>query len=1131
MSTAAPTIPPRPARSQQTAAARGANKLPEIPPRPIPKRLDRSVSPGNFPRSPLNEPFLSLSKTKSNDPSDEAALPRRPSVQHLPSVGQEGMEYADIDHQSGPPPQAPAEQTRSIAHDLKLHAPKPSLPKSSAAAQVQAVTRTDSSQAAAHGLGKPGTPGHDDHHEGDALGRVRSRASFSRPGSSASGGRRASLSHAEEQGPAELGIRVPINPLLGDVQAPSPAPFTPSHTGEKRRSHSRVKSRDGLPPGSYGLHGHGVPPKDPFERDWYAKHPEELQHEEAHGHGVYEGIGSGRGAFALSSDDLNKIVRDTASRGAGFGTSGNTVSYPDEQIGYMASAQYTSHTGNSLTKSLTNVSQPAVESPLRKSSVPAVDMDPIVSVNTNRSVSAASDHAIESPQRTPVHVDMPERRYNKITGGEETMHENEQQGAAISRPTTGQGEESDYSAPILAADEVAKESNGEFMLPAISPRLDRRSGEYEFRSGDATPTSRPGSRPGSIHGTHSGSYGLSRFISHHDERESMHTPLEDVDEYEPLFPDDENKQKELSHAERFKQRPDVMKHRFPSKDIWEDAPEYGMYQATVSTPDLTEPPPSRATATFETPEQEAAAKGERSEGDRRKLAQRAGLPSHLQSEISTRPGLQPRFPSQDIWEDSPESHHLVTTVSSPPIADDTSPVDTASKPMIPPRPTNKSKLAEGPSATQPAPVVPTRPAKKTSTESTQQSTETSPTELKKVPSLPDRPKPHVPPRPAKKPSGETLTKALSAESNETEKAAPVTSPPIAKAKPQVPARPGQSGKFASLKGNFMNDLNQKLGLGPPKEKEPEPQPEVEAKPLEDARKGRARGPQRRAPAKSPSAAPAATTGGKPTFSMYKPQSLWHISDDGLLNVGSVEALSQVEGTRGFSPNDEALPVDTEKAQQLQNATVADSSPPPTIDTASETKASSEASKRPEDAPAALAPSLATNAQGEYPDPTLGSPAEEKANPLSHQATNEEAFLSQHTTASSTAASGSELEREEPNPQTDAIPASKQTTSSTYTGTELERVETKAPEEPISLRDEQVRAPAPGPSEAVAQDNKTQALPTVTKEQAQISDTTSKSEHAAEPMPEQDVSYAQLEEMQRQADGKEPSDGGIAKVVE
>jgi hypothetical protein len=330
MSTAVPTIPPRPSRAQDTAAARGVNKLPEIPPRPINKRLDRSVSPGiNYPRSPLNEPYNPLVKTKSLSASiDEPALPRRPSVQHLPSVGQEGMEYGEIQYEPEKPVSAlgadAAAQKRNVAEDLHLHAPKPSLPQVSAVAKVQAVTRTDSSQAAAHGLGKPPTPGQEDHTSHDALGRVRSRASFSRPNSSASGNRRGSVVYGEEQGPAELGMRVPINPLLGDVQAPSPAPHSPNHTGAngepKRRHHYRTKSgRDVLPPGSYGLHGHGVAPSDPFEKDWYAKHPEELLHEEAHGHGVYEGIGSGRGAFALSSDDLNKIVRDTASRGSGLG--------------------------------------------------------------------------------------------------------------------------------------------------------------------------------------------------------------------------------------------------------------------------------------------------------------------------------------------------------------------------------------------------------------------------------------------------------------------------------------------------------------------------------------------------------------------------------------------------------------------------------------------------------------------------------------------------------------------------------------------------------------------------------------------------------------------------------------------
>jgi hypothetical protein len=315
-----PTIPPRPQRTQAIAEEQNAAQLPQIPPRPISKKIDRSISPANYPQSPLNEPY-GLAKRKSIDP-----IQRPPSVSRLPMSGEEGMEYGEIQYQPQNPVSAMSAdavaQTRQISHDLPMHAPKPSLPTTTATAQVQQVTRTDSTSAASHGIGRPQSQ------DGENLGRTRSRASFSRPDSAASGERRRSM-YGDElgQGPAEYGMRVPINPLLGEVQAPSPAPgLSPHHTGgppidTRKRHHNHTKSGREvfLPPGSYGLHGHGVAPSDKFEKDWYAKHPEQLEHEEGHGHGVYESTGSGRGTFALSSDDLNKIVRNTASRGHGFG--------------------------------------------------------------------------------------------------------------------------------------------------------------------------------------------------------------------------------------------------------------------------------------------------------------------------------------------------------------------------------------------------------------------------------------------------------------------------------------------------------------------------------------------------------------------------------------------------------------------------------------------------------------------------------------------------------------------------------------------------------------------------------------------------------------------------------------------
>lgn len=323
---AAPQIPPRPTRSQHPAGA-ATSKIPEIPPRPAHKRLERSISPSHYPRSPLYDlpSNNNLGRSISNDPSNLSLPPRPPSVT-LPSVGQEGSEYADINYENasthdtvGPEGEA---QMRNISGDLKLHAPKPSLPQASAKAQVKAVTRTDDQQAAAHGFGKASTPAHEEH---DPFNRSPMLKPSSASVASGTPSRRQSLAPGEdEHGPAELGMRVPINPTLGDVQAPSPAPFSHGadhHGPGKKRHHSRTKSGREvfLPPGSYGLHGHGMHSHDRFDKDWYAKHPDQLVHEETIGHGHYSAIGSGRGEWALSSDDLNKIVRETASRGAGFG--------------------------------------------------------------------------------------------------------------------------------------------------------------------------------------------------------------------------------------------------------------------------------------------------------------------------------------------------------------------------------------------------------------------------------------------------------------------------------------------------------------------------------------------------------------------------------------------------------------------------------------------------------------------------------------------------------------------------------------------------------------------------------------------------------------------------------------------
>lgn len=299
-----PAIPPRPSRGMDKDSS-----IPKIPPRPSSKkRSDRSVSPApdRFAPSPLNEGFPGKKKSGgllspgfgspdfNDDPNaSSSSLP-------MPSVGEEGMEYSAIQSVEIPvekPNPVSPEQTSTVAADLQLHAPKPSLPASSAKQRVAAVTRTDSDRAASFGIGRA-------HGEERAVSRegIKKKPSTSFSTTSDQG------QHTDDDhGIPEIGQRVPMNPHLGDVQAPSPAP------SEGGRNHTRKHSSRGLPPGSYGLHGHGVVPQDKLEKAYYQKHPEIFKREE------HTPIHDRQNDYAMSSADLNKLVRGTASRDTGFG--------------------------------------------------------------------------------------------------------------------------------------------------------------------------------------------------------------------------------------------------------------------------------------------------------------------------------------------------------------------------------------------------------------------------------------------------------------------------------------------------------------------------------------------------------------------------------------------------------------------------------------------------------------------------------------------------------------------------------------------------------------------------------------------------------------------------------------------
>ncbi|EGO54073.1 hypothetical protein NEUTE1DRAFT_87103 [Neurospora tetrasperma FGSC 2508] len=820
MSTTAsqPPIPPRPSRSTEKQPA------PMIPPRPLKNRIDRSMSPNpnRFAPSPLNEgPIQPKSAHPLRNGHNGEDIKRSTSVD-LPSLGQEGMEYANITENPPSSEQSTTpEQTRTIGHDLKLHAPKPSLPPAHAKQRIMAVTRTDSDRAAAFGIGRPSS-----HDESTHV--LPANRSLKKKASTTS---QLSVDLEDEHGIPQIGQQVPMYKNAGDVQAPSPAPGA---TAEKAKNHTRrTSSRGGLPPGSYGLHGHGVFAVDKLEKAYFDKHPEALKKE----HTPYQYDRSND--FAMSSENLNKIVRETASRGAGLGVQ-NYPGTPSEQIGWQA-----------IEESTSRVASPRPSSSRRKSPV-----KPTFAVQDDGGEPRALEED-EEPKNV-IHVDEPSRRHSR--------------GKSMDGSAPVAEEEEEYTAPILAEDEVAKNPSLYDHEPAVVPER-REHAEHK---------SRPNSRPTSIYRENS--------------YEMRSTPLEDVEEYEPLFRDDEQPAKKPEVPLRPKTE---HKRRFPSADVWEDAPSSTMYTAEVSTPEPSaeqqeeegqeqakpqvEPREGETFAqAFARQQEELAEKEARENGPdgfvkssipkssshQQKPSWVQGQP-HLLQEVKkeaakARPAMAQRFPSRDVWEDSPESLQLQTEVSTPQQDEEQTEEATAESPQVSPRtelpePKIDEKLAQKPEIEDKTP----EPKEPAPTSAVVTERKPSPPVIPARPSLPSRPS--IPDRPKPKPAAKPAIPARLVKASPTSgglEPAEAAAPP--RQKPAVPARP-MGSKIAALQAGFMNDLNNRLRLGPqmPAKKEEAPAEEQEKEekkekvPLSDARKGRARGPQRRAPAAAKAAAAAA----------------------------------------------------------------------------------------------------------------------------------------------------------------------------------------------------------------------------------------------------------------------------------
>ncbi|KAI9771711.1 MAG: hypothetical protein M1840_001927 [Geoglossum simile] len=841
----APSIPPRPVRSQRQPVV---GDTPKIPPRPS-RRIERSASPkrDSFARSPLNESTFTInhsdnsSSLYSHGQNLSASNLPSPSVT-LPSVGQEGTEYSSFYEQkaSSEITQPSETQTRNIGSNLKLHAPKPTLPASGAKSRTATVTRTDSTQATAAGIG------HADDKDPHSR-SLKAKTSFASHDSSQGIERSASTQPSDnEHGIPEIGLRVPMYPNAGDVQAPSPSPYLTSpsgpgigfhNDGQQRpgRHHKRTLSGRECPPGSYGLHGHGVPNQNKFEKAWYESHPDALEREESGEYGP--GLGAARAEWALSSEDLNRVVRETASKGAGYGTSPAIDGTPDEQVGYLASEEYASR----ITSPNPPLHQQSISNSSQIHSALRLKEDIITDAPLNRLTEDVV--ADETEDEDVIHVDplSPSR-------GDSGAEDLGLQGSNGSEHG-GWIDERSYGVPILASDEVAKEPAAEHLQPAVSPYQERRSNGY-FTGGDlersgsrsssrptSTPASRSGSRPSSIVG---GVPGFTRY-SLHDDHEELSTQLEDVEEYEPLFPEDEKGEKPKSTVDRLK-RPELsttksnssstrpQRRKFPSQDIWEDAPSSAQLQATVTNPQLQDDDQGATKGIGESAKPSSGASPSQQQEvedgeDSSFLPQetRDWANPKYKDEINNSKQKQ-RFPSKDIWEDSPESLQLQTIVSAPQTdeskgvssvavqptvevvmdtqekkgnakGDEVPPIETKSaleKPM-PPRPLGSKEVTVGAAGVQPSiparpphrvrnlpPTdIPPMPAKISAPVSSvpqaravpppptraddEKSVPTCLSPEKKPPVLPERPKPQTPARPAKpvaKRSGDSMSAGL-----------------------------------------------------------------------------------------------------------------------------------------------------------------------------------------------------------------------------------------------------------------------------------------------------------------------------------------------------------------------------------
>ncbi|POS88131.1 hypothetical protein EPUL_000513 [Erysiphe pulchra] len=835
-----PQVPSRPllvqVQEQNKSAGVFSTEPPKLPSRPSIKRLSRSISPNqdNYARSPLNEAPLNLDKNIAGNQVSatisgrlsETEICHLPSVK-LPSIGQEGTEYADVYKTQDENLNKFPIDNKHTSSSYQFDEPESNYLKSGVKLLSTEIAHTDSSKDSVMKI------------TSESLGIDRQISDISK----------------NVQGIPQIGLFVPMYPNAGDVQAPSQsrkankitATTSDDHKEEYKNESQKLNGRgQEIPSDAYGRYGHGIISQDLFDKAYYKKHPELFKKEI----GCY---GETRPEWAMSSEDLNKIVQDTASHGTGIGSSIASFGAPSEQIGFKASEEYISRISSPHSQAelgithLNNAKPQNGNQSTRESSTSSLDLK----VEELRSQNSRQQILVPENSYLPdvIHIDDPVRSSDDYNGAIRLASSTDRNGNKIDLEKIDDNHH--YEAPILAPDEVAKQPLDRELQPAVFPM----SKNIETYREEPIYTSKI---------THGILLNKNSAILEESPCSSPSIPSEDFTGYEPLFPEEEKdslKNKKPSTSLETLKCPQISR-RFPGQDVWEDTPSSLQYTTTVSVPQLPEEKKISESIEIET-ETPAQAFARRQEEMAEQGVRELDKTLHQAK-------VQKRL-NRDIWEDTPDSLLLQTTVASTQIEKEIPNFERdqnfslsrenskSKKPNGVPRKSGYSddddddkSNSEHNVSSKSILIAQHTPIRSTSSLESSQSVKQEPlansinTSHSNNPPLPAqmKAKPQVPARPSRL-----------ASRNSSGNCSPAYSTPnlevTGKLKPQVPLRP-MGSKIAALQGGFMLDLNKRLQLGPQASKkeaskDEHQQDDTNNAPLLDPRKGRARGPARRAP--------------------------------------------------------------------------------------------------------------------------------------------------------------------------------------------------------------------------------------------------------------------------------------------